>query len=248
MFLQGSLSNTIRQAMTGGALSLDNFFNLSNMECQIRASADDRLFGLWSTTSFPASFETIVIDGTTVESHYDHSTRIPLVPGPDGRSIFTGTEGIVTTRGEPITRVVKDPASPVNVPMPYVTSTDSTYYFMIKGLPPSNGPPRLSTPPSLSIVLAGHEVPLTTITHLGEMVGLTEDQRRSTRNKITIDRRFHWVPAANLLNTIPTGNDRLVLRRFDVGKELEEQGGDYLLVASPTSVTATAGRTFSHRD
>ena len=32
----------------------------------------------------------------------------------------------------------------------------------------------------------------------------------------TIDKRFHFVPAARLLITIPLENDRLVLRRLDI--------------------------------
>ena len=69
----------------------------------------------------------------------------------------------------------------------------------------------------------------------------------SRRKDLPIDRRFHWVPSANLLITIPPSNDRLVLRRLDMAKTLEQHGGDYLLVTSPATLAADAGQMFRHQ-
>ena len=56
-----------------------------------------------------------------------------------------------------------------------------------------------------------------------------------------IDKRFHLVPQAGLLITIPNSHDRLVLRRLDLDEALNRAGRDYLVVASLRSVNASPG-------
>ena len=56
---------------------------------------------------------------------------------------------------------------------------------------------------------------------------------------MTIDKRFHFIPAANLLVTVPPSNDRLVLRRLclDEGIALghaDPRGDVRLRPVSPT--------------
>src|SRR5262249_2190342 len=87
---------------------------------------------------------------------------------------------------------------------------------------------------------------LFTITGLDEMGGSSPDEAW-LQHDLTVDKRFHLVPAANLLLTIPYSNDRLVLRRLDIGKVLDRSGGDYLLVASPSRLTAEAGQPLVHQ-
>jgi hypothetical protein len=62
----------------------------------------------------------------------------------------------------------------------------------------------------------------------------------------TIDKRFHLVPAAHLLITIPASNDRLVLRRLDVDEALG-RAGDFLAVAALPALAATPGRKLEHQ-
>jgi hypothetical protein len=66
------------------------------------------------------------------------------------------------------------------------------------------------------------------------------------KNDFTADKRFHLVPAAHLLITIPPTSDRLVLRRLDVEAALDQMGGDYLIVAPPPALTASPSRTLEH--
>jgi hypothetical protein len=62
-----------------------------------------------------------------------------------------------------------------------------------------------------------------------------------------VEKRFHLVPAANLLITIPFTNDRLVLRRLDIGKALDQLGGNYLIVTTPSNLYAGAGKMLVHQ-
>ena len=69
----------------------------------------------------------------------------------------------------------------------------------------------------------------------------------SIQDDFTVDKRFHFVTAANLFVTIPYTNDRLVLRRLEIRKALDKIGGDYLVVTSPSNLHATPGKSFSHQ-
>jgi hypothetical protein len=66
------------------------------------------------------------------------------------------------------------------------------------------------------------------------------------KHNFTTEKRFHLVPAAHLLVTIPPTNDRLVLRRLDLEAALDQLGGDYLIVAPPPALTASPGQTLEY--
>ncbi len=61
------------------------------------------------------------------------------------------------------------------------------------------------------------------------------------RTDFTIEKRFHLVPQAGLLITIPNSNDRLVLRRLDLDDALTQAAKDYLAVAGLRSLNASPG-------
>jgi hypothetical protein len=63
----------------------------------------------------------------------------------------------------------------------------------------------------------------------------------------TTDKRFQFVPAAQLLITIPLTNDRLVLRSLKLDHSRARARGERLVVTSPTDLTAAAGQKLVHR-
>ena len=67
------------------------------------------------------------------------------------------------------------------------------------------------------------------------------------KDDFTVDKRFHLIPAANLLVTIPFSNDRLVLRRLDLGNSIERFAGDRLVVTSSPVVHVQAGKAVQHQ-
>jgi hypothetical protein len=48
---------------------------------------------------------------------------------------------------------------------------------------------------------------------------------RSNRDDFTVEKRFHLIPAAQLLITIPYSNDQVVLRRLDIDRALRQTRG-----------------------
>jgi hypothetical protein len=66
-------------------------------------------------------------------------------------------------------------------------------------------------------------------------------------SKLPIWQRVHLIPRAKVLVTVGEGNDRLVLRKFDLAAELEAEGIDYLFVASAPVTSATKGGKYTYK-
>jgi hypothetical protein len=73
------------------------------------------------------------------------------------------------------------------------------------------------------------------------------DKAEWYKGDLTTDKRFHLVPAAGVLITIPPSNDRVVVRGLKMDGALERSGGDRLIVVSSPNVTAVAGQKLVHK-
>ncbi|QJW93782.1 hypothetical protein [Frigoriglobus tundricola] len=67
-----------------------------------------------------------------------------------------------------------------------------------------------------------------------------------TADALPWEKRVFYYPRSGLLLTLAPGKDRLVLRRVDLGEELERTGADYLAVTSRPP-PATAGKPFEYQ-
>ena len=96
-----------------------------------------------------------------------------------------------------------------------------------------------------TIHATGDGTRLLTVHGLVEMAGLDRNDL-FIESDFTVDKRFHLVPAAHLLITIPPSNDRLVLRRLDVEEALG-RAGDFLVVAALPALAVTPGQKLEHQ-
>ena len=99
---------------------------------------------------------------------------------------------------------------------------------------------------TLSVHAAGDGTPLLTVHGLDEM-SVTARVRDWQSGGLATDKRFQFVPAAQLLITIPPSNDRLLLRRLEIDKALEKAGADELFVTSPLLLSVKAGDQLDHQ-
>ena len=67
------------------------------------------------------------------------------------------------------------------------------------------------------------------------------------RYKLTLDKRFLFVPAANLIVTLADTHNQLFLRRFNVMEALDKAGLDYLFVASAPERSAQRGKRYAYQ-
>ena len=66
------------------------------------------------------------------------------------------------------------------------------------------------------------------------------------RGHINGEPRVRYLPSANLVVVLPDGNDRVVLRPFDLMAELDAGLQDYLFVASVPPTRVRRGTAFSY--
>jgi hypothetical protein len=217
----------------------------------IRASANGSLFALWNPGVSGGTSATLSVHGDAITAAQPSGSSFgQLFPGPDERTIFTGAGIRIDAEGTPFGRTLAHEA-PGSGPM-LIPTNDPALFLSIGGLPGAafhlNG--HLDAPPkavTVAIHSAGDGLPLLTVHGLDEMTasGTPEDWHR---DDFTAEKRFHFVPAAHLLVTIPPSNDCLMLRGVDIGRARPgESAPDRLTVTSLPNLTVSAGRQLVHR-
>lgn len=183
---------TVTRPSTGGELELWHTCYRDHMN--IRASGSGNLFGLWCTSHSPSGLQILLLEGQSGLNVYHHTTAGHVVPNADGSGICTAS-GYYTP----------DLARKRNVET-CLPSYHPDYYMTI---------PKIGQQSSRAVVhdsASGRSV--LELPELEEMTG----PRSAPRDKrgLTLDKRYHLIPQAGLLITIPTDNDRLVLRQIDL--------------------------------
>jgi hypothetical protein len=192
----------------------------------LRASANGRVFGLWSTSHTPSGMGTIVASEDATLWYYAHDSAGYVLPGPDGKSVFTRSGryplaswlDFAFVAGDGKLRFVRR-----NVPRltdgqrrgsPVLPACQGNVYLT---LPQGDqGAPTVRAP--------GKDTPIATLPDLE----LPPPGEERLPHDLTFDKRVYLIPGARLIITIPASNDRLVLHRLgpsDPGlPEAEEEG------------------------
>jgi hypothetical protein len=235
-----------RLSTSGGSFMLDpNLGEERGVRAYARASAGGGLFGIWRSTM---GCFILQARGSALVENDLHSELAPLAPGPDGRTFLTGLGTRIDVDGKPVDRVEAiDFRKPRVVAVP---SCDPAYFLKVGGLPSVVcDPHHVSSPAGLvtaSVHAAGDGSRLVTVYGLDEMAS-TVKMEDWFPDDLTTEKRFHFVPAAGLLITVPPTNDRLVIRRLDMTGAGDQAGGGGIVVLSVPTLTATAGRKLVHR-
>ncbi len=207
----------------------------------VRASASGDLFALWSSRLSLSGFQSLALRRSQLTSTNELLDLRYLAPGPDGGTIYTGRAGALDAFGKPV-----GGPEPTSSPRMTIPASEPSYYLEVKGLEQDGSSVPVTGRISASIHASSDGDRLLTIQRLEEMGG--ERPKQAERgDDLTIDKRFHLIPAAHLLITIPFSDDRLVLRRLDLRKILEKSGRDYLVITSRSRLRVRAGRPLSHR-
>ena len=206
------------------------------------ASADGRVFGAWCTSHSPSGLFVLTLQGRTVRMAYEHVSVGYVIPGPDGRTIYTGSGGLFTDQLRAVQR-----SRPNRRPL--LPAADPNYYISI-GISPAEGAgsPRRSRTgvgPRCGVYISGNGSPILVTDPLDEMGAASREQW--ARTDLTSDKRYHFLPAAKMLVTIPPSNDQVVVRRLDVMESLQKSGVDYLFVTSTPPRSAYRGETLTYR-
>ena len=164
----------------------------SRDKAHLRASADGKLFGVWQSGISPGGFGTIIVNESGTESYYAHSGEGYVVPGPDGKNVFTGA-------GRQVPKVSMTETLPRGDRE--LPACQGDYYLTL---------PPVGTDGAVSVGVLGRLRPIATVNDLD----LPGPDAPSLDHDFTFDKRIHLIPDARLIIVIPSTNDRLVLRRY----------------------------------
>ena len=189
---------------------------------ELISSGDGTVYTRWGFNG-GASF--VVENG--VVKRTDSGERLHLIPGPDGKTVFT-SKGIMTRtllRAEP---------------------DDSGYGFCV---PAVQGDYFLSITPGyaskgvgFTVYLGGMKRPVAKMDKAEH--GLYLDSVGG--DTYGIWRRAFFVPDAKVVAVLPASNDRVVLFKIDADAALEKSGENYLLIASKPPREAKAGKPLAY--
>ena len=198
----------------------------------IRVSADGKVFGFWRPNLSPQGISTLVLTGGTGRVYSDHISVGHVVPGPDGKTLYTG-RGTYTNQVKAIGN--SGPRDGVYS----LPAAHGDYSMTLK----IGGVGGRRTRSVVSVHLAGDQRPLATLPE----VELPDNVNQWDREPLSTDMRLHLIPAAKLLVTLAPTNDKLVLHRFDPEAALEKSGINYLIVTSKPPSSARRGRVFGYQ-
>jgi len=205
---------------------------LTDSAFKIRAAANGRVFGTWALQRSPTGVRSVVLKGNTATSFELHNSAGTVIPGPDGSVIYTG-RGKCTQEARPLGDLNKNGPS-------YLPAVHGDFFLTVPWERPEFAPKLKPAAPQVIALHFGEN-------KLADLPQLEVPQSIGGPN-MDLDKRLHLIPDANLIITIPSSHDRLVLQRVDAWRILENSGIDYLIVNSPPrGVARKHVRLSSHR-
>jgi hypothetical protein len=228
LFLDPATLKAIDVKVTKGYLPGDGVF--------VRASADGRVFGMRNGVGGEPHTVTIIIfqgeKSAAAHQSWDVAGSV-VVPSPDGQFAYSAA-AVYTSQ-----LALLHPKPPPSFAKPFLPALHGPYYMRLdyKEWDKLGG--------TLVFFLAGNDRP---IAQLAGVAGVSNEQisSGSNRDKLTPDQRVFFIPEAKLVVSVPGSNDRLILHRFDMDRELEQSGIDYLLVTSRPVTQAVKGGAYRY--
>ncbi len=182
------------------------------------AAADGSVFGLAGTDA-----HVYVTQGNTVRE-YQEASQGHLVPGPDGRRIYSGN-GV---HSQTLKRADRDDGK-LGFCLPAVRGD---YFLSLTWATEGRGG-------AFTVYLRG----------LSESIAKLDKAEHGLQydgGPIGSWRRVYFVPDAKVIAVLPASNDQVVLHKFDADAALEKSGANYLLVTSQPPKEAKPGSAFAY--
>lgn len=197
---------------------------------QVRASADGQSFTAWVPRISPNGIRLLSLQGKRFTMRSQHTSAGYLVPSADGTLVLTSS-GVYS---QELVQLNKERFDGHRC----LPALHPAYFVSLAGVGPYYG----QTPkknPVLTIHTTNDRQQLATLPDLEELLG-------TFGRSVPIDHRVFFLPTANLLITLPTTNDELVLRQVNIVQMLKKSGVDFLFAESTPPRTAQAGKDYSY--
>lgn len=204
----------------------------------IRVSAEGKVFSGWDVGSSPSGLYSTIVQGGKVTTHYEHDSVGYVVPSPDGKHLFTA-HGIFTSQLKPLGPPRRGQVTSFSIP-----AAHGDYYLKIPYQDDIRSRREGNKVGPLSIHLIGESRPLVT---LPQIKALAQRDVQWSREAITIDQRYLFIPDAEILVSYPKERTKLILHRVNIEEELKKSEIDYLFVTSRPPAKADAGKTWTYK-
>ncbi len=193
----------------------------------VRASADGRTFGFWRRRTSPAGMQVLRLTDRKARVRYEHDSNGYVRPNASGRWVYTAN-GVFHTNLEPYQPAERNGESGKTSPFSAVPAVRGPFYL---GVSHTKGPRQNPNPEarSVGVFLENTHEQLAALSDVRVRERDVED--REARGAVSLDMRMFLIPEAKVLITLPESN-QIVLRSFDLEKELKASGQEYLFVAS----------------
>jgi Trypsin-like peptidase domain len=202
------------------------------------ASADGKVFGVWGRSG-GHGLAALTVDGNSVRPTFQFVPGTYLAPSDDGK-VFASGRGLLKDDLKQYSFSKAEDGRCV--------PADRGSYYLCFGPAPGIRPFPVQNQGSaapdhaVEVRVLGDERPLTRLTDLdlpGDAV--------VSNGLLTFNKRVHFVPRAKLIVTLPAGEDRLVLHRFDPDQAIEQSDLDYLFVTSQAPPSVKRGEAFRYQ-
>jgi hypothetical protein len=197
----------------------------------VHVSADGSVIGMHVPGQSPSGFQTVVFDSSGVKCGYQHRSVGEVIPGPDGQAVFTSA-GVYTGQ----LQVIVAPRGRV------LPAAHGNCYLTVE--PPNK--PAEGDKTRLAVQMLDLPQPLLTLDGC-EGSEMPRVPPRDTVTSLTVAKRFHLLPLAQLLVVIPLNADRLILYRVDIDRALEASRNSYVAFTSRPDPLAVRGKTYEYR-
>lgn len=198
----------------------------------VRVSADGTTFANWRTSGSPSGVRIDCVHNFVLRRSYAHTTGGSLVPSSNGKVIFSSKEGLWSPEAKKVTKSVKDGRKGC------IPAVHGRFYLAVRQLSAHGAGP------GLSVYVMGDDRPLLQIPNV-KFTGKELDPWG--RSKLTLDKRIHFIPDANLLVRLSETDDSLLIRKLDVEQTLKQTDVNYFVVASEPPTKAIVGRKLTYQ-
>lgn len=234
----------------GGVVSLTiRTHRDDTLRTTIRASDDGSLFLIGDR--LPGSSGKLLNLSLGVVKTRNLPLPSPLLPGPDGQYLYVASPNMERAAvTDLVGNRIFEPSAAQRRNLLFLPTSVPAYFLSIGGLTLNGLPPNVpqNYPPlTLTLHAAGSLTPLANIEKLPEMHFLNPVGGDWQEKSPAFEYRFRWIPAAELLITVPSTDDRLVLRRLRLANVIATSGPETLYVTSAKSLLVRAGKKLSHR-
>ena len=204
----------------------------------LQASANGQVFGNWHSSYSPSGLMVLSIVDGKLRGNYEHSSVGAIMPGPDGRVIYTAA-GRFGPNCEHFDDIPRGNVSQVLLP-----AASGPFYLTLSYDAIANF--RNPAPLRLTVHCQNDRAPLLTVAD-ATLPDIPRNIHPAQMTALALQQRLFLLPVADALVSVPSTSDQFLIQPFNVQEELDKAGTDYFFVSSMSPTVLQRGKKLSYQ-